>query len=104
MASNGGLLSRLRAGRSSDRFTCRRLDELRDTDDGRNTVTGEESSIDATGLFIAIGNAPHSELVLGQVDTGDGYVLLAHPTTHTNFPGVFACFYARLLGPIVSRT
>jgi thioredoxin reductase (NADPH) len=58
----------------------------------RDTVTGEESSIDATGLFIAIGHDPRSELVLGQVDTDDdGYVLVDHPTTHTNIPGVFAC-------------
>jgi thioredoxin reductase (NADPH) len=58
----------------------------------RDTVTGEESAIDATGLFIAIGHDPRSELVLGQVDTDDdGYVLVEHPTTHTNIPGVFAC-------------
>jgi len=58
----------------------------------RDTVTGEESSIDATGLFIAIGHDPRSELVLGQVDTDDdGYALVDHPTTHTNIPGVFAC-------------
>jgi thioredoxin reductase (NADPH) len=58
----------------------------------RDTVTGEESSIDATGLFIAIGHDPRSELVLGQVDTDDdGYVLVDHPTTHTNIAGVFAC-------------
>jgi thioredoxin reductase (NADPH) len=58
----------------------------------RDTVTGEESTVDATGLFIAIGHDPRSELVLGQVDTdADGYVLVAHPTTHTNVPGVFAC-------------
>jgi thioredoxin reductase (NADPH) len=58
----------------------------------RDTVTGEQSSLEATGLFIAIGHDPRSELVLGQVDTDDdGYVLVEHPTTHTNIPGVFAC-------------
>jgi thioredoxin reductase (NADPH) len=58
----------------------------------RDTVTGEESSIDATGLFIAIGHDPRSELILGPVDTDDdGYVLVDHPTTHTNISGVFAC-------------
>jgi len=58
----------------------------------RDTVTGEKSSIDATGLFIAVGHDPRSELVLGQIDTDDdGYVLVDHPTTHTNIPGVFAC-------------
>jgi thioredoxin reductase (NADPH) len=58
----------------------------------RDTVTGEESSIDATGLFIAIGHDPRSELVRGQVDVDDeGYVLVDHPTTRTNIDGVFAC-------------
>ncbi|MGY4856337.1 thioredoxin-disulfide reductase [Cryobacterium sp. AP23] len=58
----------------------------------RDTVTGEESTLDATGLFIAIGHDPRNELVLGQVDVdGDGYVLVDHPTTRTNLSGVFAC-------------
>lgn len=58
----------------------------------RDTVTGELSSIDATGLFIAIGHDPRSELVTGQVDLDDdGYVLVDHPTTETNVEGVFAC-------------
>ena len=43
-------------------------------------------------MFIAIGHDPRSELVTGQVNTdADGYVLVAHPTTETNLPGVFAC-------------
>ena len=58
----------------------------------RDTVTGEESSMAATGLFIAIGHDPRNELVVGQIDVDpDGYVLVNHPTTHTNLPGVFAC-------------
>jgi thioredoxin reductase (NADPH) len=58
----------------------------------RDTVTGGESTLDTSGLFIAIGHDPRSELVIGQVDTdADGYVLVAHPTTETNLPGVFAC-------------
>ncbi|MET0714302.1 MAG: thioredoxin-disulfide reductase [Mycetocola sp.] len=58
----------------------------------RDTVTGDESSLAASGLFIAIGHDPRNELVLGQVDTDDdGYVLVEHPTTHTNLSGVFAC-------------
>lgn len=58
----------------------------------RDTVTGVEATIPATGLFIAIGHDPRSELVLGQVDVDEaGYVLVDHPTTHTNVPGVFAC-------------
>ncbi len=44
-----------------------------------------------TGLFIAIGHDPRSELLTGQVDLDDdGYVLVTHPSTATNLPGVFA--------------
>ena len=58
----------------------------------RDTVTGETSELEATGLFIAIGHDPRSELLTGQVDLDDdGYVLVQHPSTHTNLPGVFAC-------------
>ena len=58
----------------------------------RDTETGEERELDATGLFIAIGHDPRSELLPGQVDLDDdGYVLVAHPSTRTNLDGVFAC-------------
>ena len=58
----------------------------------RDTETGETSDLEATGLFIAIGHDPRSELLAGQVDLDDdGYVLVEHPSTHTNLPGVFAC-------------
>ncbi len=58
----------------------------------RDTVTGETSELEATGLFIAIGHDPRSELLTGQVDLDDdGYVLVQHPSTHTNLSGVFAC-------------
>ena len=57
----------------------------------RDTVTGETRLLDATGLFIAIGHDPRSELLQGQVDLDDnGYVLVEHPSTATNLPGVFA--------------
>jgi thioredoxin reductase (NADPH) len=57
----------------------------------RDTVTGETSHLPATGLFIAIGHDPRSELVRGQVDLDDnGYVVVSHPSTRTNLPGVFA--------------
>ncbi len=57
----------------------------------RDTVTGETRELEATGLFIAIGHDPRSELLTGQVDLDDnGYVLVEHPSTHTNLPGVFA--------------
>src|SRR5690349_9338250 len=57
----------------------------------RDTVTGETRHLDATGLFIAIGHDPRSELLHGQVRLDDeGYVLVDAPTTHTNVSGVFA--------------
>ncbi|MEZ0577527.1 thioredoxin-disulfide reductase [Nocardioides sp. MH1] len=57
----------------------------------RDTVTGETRDLAATGLFIAIGHEPRSELLKGQVDLDDnGYVLVQHPSTATNLPGVFA--------------
>jgi thioredoxin reductase (NADPH) len=57
----------------------------------RDTVTGETRHLDATGLFIAIGHDPRSELLHGQVRLDDeGYVLVNSPTTHTNVSGVFA--------------
>jgi thioredoxin reductase (NADPH) len=57
----------------------------------RDTVTGETRGLDVTGLFIAIGHDPRSELLTGQVDLDDnGYVQVLHPTTATNLTGVFA--------------
>ena len=57
----------------------------------RDTVDGDERQLDVTGLFIAIGHDPRSELLTGQVDVNDeGYVLVNHPSTATNLPGVFA--------------
>ena len=57
----------------------------------RDTVTGAERPLEVTGLFIAIGHDPRSELLGGQVDLDDnGYVLVDHPSTRTNLSGVFA--------------
>jgi len=57
----------------------------------RDTVTGETRRLDATGLFIAIGHDPRSELLVGQVDLDDeGYVLVQTGSTATNLSGVFA--------------
>lgn len=57
----------------------------------RDTVTGEESTLDVTGMFVAIGHDPRSELVKGQVDLDDaGYVRVASPSTATSVDGVFA--------------
>ncbi|MCW2586253.1 MAG: thioredoxin reductase [Frankiales bacterium] len=57
----------------------------------RNLKTGESSELPATGLFIAIGHDPRSELVKGQVELDDeGYVVVAGRSTRTNLDGVFA--------------
>ncbi|WP_298866438.1 thioredoxin-disulfide reductase [uncultured Microbacterium sp.] len=57
----------------------------------RDTATGVERDLSATGLFVAIGHDPRSELVTGTVDTdAAGFVLVDHPSTRTNLPGVFA--------------
>ena len=58
----------------------------------RNLVTGEESTKDFTGLFVAIGHLPRSELVKGQIDLdNEGYVKVDGRSTRTNIKGVFAC-------------
>ena len=58
----------------------------------KNTLTGKESVKDFTGLFVAIGHLPRSELVVGQVElNSDGYVQVEGRSTKTKIPGVFAC-------------
>jgi thioredoxin reductase (NADPH) len=58
----------------------------------RNTVSGDLSVLAATGLFVAIGHDPRSELVKGQVSLDDeGYVKVGQGSTKTNLEGVFAC-------------
>ncbi|MGV0781086.1 thioredoxin-disulfide reductase [Mycolicibacterium sp. XJ775] len=57
----------------------------------RDTVTGEESKLQVTGVFVAIGHDPRSELVRGQIDLDDeGYVKVVGRTTATTLDGVFA--------------
>ena len=54
----------------------------------RNTVTGEESELAVTGVFVAIGHDPRSDLVRGQVDLDpEGYVLVEGRTTSTSVEG-----------------
>ena len=58
----------------------------------KNTVTGELSQREFTGLFVAIGHIPRSELLIGQIDCdNEGYVKVEGRSTKTNLPGVFAC-------------
>lgn len=57
-----------------------------------DTETGEKRTLDATGVFVAIGHDPRTELLTEQVKLDDdGYIVVDHPTTATNLPGVFAC-------------
>ena len=57
----------------------------------KDTVTGEESTLDATAMFVAIGHDPRSGFLNGQVDTDEGgYVIVDQPSTKTSVPGVFA--------------
>ncbi len=73
-----------------DRVTGLRLED---------TVTGAESTLPVTGVFVAVGHDPRSDLVTGQVDLDPaGYIRVAHPATATNLPGVFAC------GDVVDHT
>jgi thioredoxin reductase (NADPH) len=57
----------------------------------RDVNTGEERTLPVTGVFVAIGHDPRSELFRGQVDLDpEGYVVVDAPSTRTNLPGVFA--------------
>jgi thioredoxin reductase (NADPH) len=57
-----------------------------------DTVTGQQRELSVTGLFIAIGHDPRSELLKGQITLDDeGYVVVDDPSTRTNLTGVFAC-------------
>jgi thioredoxin reductase (NADPH) len=74
--------SRVSAIEGDDQVTAIRLADTR---------TGEERRLPVTGLFVAIGHDPRSELVRGQVDLdAEGYVLVQAPSTRTNLDGVFA--------------
>jgi len=65
----------------------------------RDTATDKESTLDVTGVFVAIGHDPRSELVRGAVDLDpEGYVLVKDNTTYTSLDGVFAA------GDLVDRT
>jgi len=58
----------------------------------KDTVTGDEKNLELTGLFVAIGHVPRSELLIGQIDLdSNGYVKTQSESTKTNIDGVFAC-------------
>jgi thioredoxin reductase (NADPH) len=58
----------------------------------RNRKTGQEEVLNVSGVFVAIGHDPRSELFTGQLDVNpEGYLQVQHPTTQTNIDGVFAC-------------
>ncbi len=64
----------------------------------RDASTGAESVLPVTGIFVAIGHDPRSELFMGQLATDDdGYLLVEEPSTRTAIPGVFAA------GDVVDR-
>ncbi|MFF3174175.1 thioredoxin-disulfide reductase [Streptomyces sp. NPDC057900] len=65
----------------------------------RNTKTGETSELPVTGLFIAVGHDPRTELFKGQLDLDDeGYLKVQAPSTRTNLTGVFGA------GDVVDHT
>jgi thioredoxin reductase (NADPH) len=65
----------------------------------RNVKTGEKSTLPVTGVFVAIGHDPRSELFAGQLAADvEGYLQVEHPSTRTAIDGVFAC------GDVVDRT
>ena len=57
-----------------------------------DTVTGERRRLEASGLFVAIGQVPRSELVTNVLDLDEaGYIKVEAPSQRTRIPGVFAC-------------
>ena len=56
----------------------------------RNVKTGETSTLEAAGMFVAIGHTPNAQLFEAQLDLDHGYVVVEEPTTRTSREGVFA--------------
>jgi thioredoxin reductase (NADPH) len=56
----------------------------------RNVKTGDQTDVEARGLFVAIGHTPNTALFDGQVDMEGGYIVVQEPTTRTSVDGVFA--------------
>jgi thioredoxin reductase (NADPH) len=56
-----------------------------------DTITGEERQLDVTGVFVAIGHRPNTDLFVGQLDLEENGYLITHSGSLTNVDGVFAC-------------
>ena len=92
------MFDRARAVENIELLTPYVVEELLPAENGalgtarlRNTATGETRELPASGLFVAVGHVPQSELVLGTIDLDEnGYVLVEGRSTRTNRPGVFA--------------
>lgn len=56
-----------------------------------NQITGENSKLKVTGLFVAIGHSPNTDIFKGQIDMDDQGYIVTNNGTSTNVPGVFAC-------------
>jgi thioredoxin reductase (NADPH) len=58
----------------------------------RNVLTDERTELDVTGVFVAIGHRPNTDLFKGQLDLEDnGYLITRSGSSYTNIDGVFAC-------------
>jgi thioredoxin reductase (NADPH) len=56
----------------------------------KNVKTGEKSSLECEGVFIAIGHKPNTDIFKGQLDLDDGYYIVTEDITKTSVEGVFA--------------
>ena len=56
----------------------------------RDVVSGEETTLDADGVFISVGRVPASELAAGQLELDASGYIIAGETTATSLPGVYA--------------
>ena len=58
----------------------------------RNVYTGATTTLDVSGLFVAIGHRPNTDLFAGVLNTDEnGYLVTVPGSTYTNVEGVFAC-------------
>lgn len=55
----------------------------------KNLISGEEEVLNVDGIFVSIGRKPATELVAGQLELDNGYIV-ADESTRTNLPGVYA--------------